>query len=77
MTTNELLVKLDSLKDELKQKFGIEEMALFGSYARGEAKEDSDIDIAVLSQMISNMIIYHRIALLENFKLLEKRLNVL
>ena len=48
MTTNELLVKLHGLKDELKQQFGIEEIALFGSYARGEANEDSDIDIAIM-----------------------------
>ena len=54
MTTNELLVKLDSLKDELKQKFGIEQIALFGSYARGEANEDSDIDIVVLSMKEKN-----------------------
>ena len=48
MTTNELLAKLHSLKNELKQQFGIEEIALFGSYARGEADEDSDIDIAIM-----------------------------
>ena len=48
MTTNELLAKLQSLKDELKQQFGIEEIALFGSYARGEADEDSDVDIVIL-----------------------------
>jgi len=48
VTTNELLVKLHGLKDELKQQFGIEEIALFGSYARGEANEDSDIDIAIM-----------------------------
>jgi predicted nucleotidyltransferase len=46
--TNELLTKLHSLKNELKQQFGIEEIALFGSYARGEADEDSDIDIAIM-----------------------------
>jgi len=48
VTTNELLVKLHGLKDELKQQFGIEEIALFGSYARGEANENSDIDIAIM-----------------------------
>jgi predicted nucleotidyltransferase len=48
VTTNELLAKLQSLKDELKQQFGIEEIALFGSYARGEADEDSDVDIVIL-----------------------------
>jgi predicted nucleotidyltransferase len=36
------------MKDDLKQQFGIEQIALFGSYARGEAKEDSDVDIAIM-----------------------------
>ena len=54
MTTNELLVRLHSLKDELKQQFGIEEIALFGSYARGEAEEESDVDIAIISMKEKN-----------------------
>lgn len=49
MTTDELIRHLKSLKSELKNKFGIEQIALFGSYARGEANEESDIDIAVIS----------------------------
>jgi len=48
MTQNELLDKLSSAKTDLKKKFGIEEMALFGSYARDEAREESDVDIAIL-----------------------------
>ena len=48
MTTDELLIHLKSLKDELKNRFGIEEIALFGSYARGEATDESDVDIAIL-----------------------------
>ena len=51
MTTNELIIKLKNVKDELKQKFGIEQIALFGSYARDEANEDSDVDIAILKKM--------------------------
>ena len=48
MTTEELITHLTSVKTELHNKFGIEEIALFGSYARGEATEKSDVDIAVL-----------------------------
>ena len=48
MTRSELLTKLADVKHELKQQFGIEEFALFGSYARDEAKEESDIDIAIM-----------------------------
>jgi len=32
---------------ELKEKYGIKEIGIFGSYLRGEAKEESDLDILV------------------------------
>ena len=32
---------------EMRKRYPIEEIALFGSYARGEATEDSDIDLLV------------------------------
>ena len=48
MTKNELLNNLIVLKSELNDKFGIEKIALFGSFARDEAKENSDIDIVIL-----------------------------
>jgi predicted nucleotidyltransferase len=47
------LVKLKSVKDEFKQRFGIEEIALFGSYSRNEAGEKS-VDIAVISMEEKN-----------------------
>ncbi len=34
-------------KDFLKKEFSVNKIALFGSYARGEARKDSDIDIIV------------------------------
>ncbi len=48
MTKNELLNNLIALKSELNDKFGIEKIALFGSFARDEEKENSDIDIVIL-----------------------------
>ena len=32
---------------ELKEKYGIKEIGIFGSYLRGEVKEESDLDILV------------------------------
>ena len=43
----DILEYLMKHKKEFQQKYNIERIGLFGSYARGEAKEDSDIDIFV------------------------------
>lgn len=48
MTQSELLKKLSDAKDVLHEQFGISKFALFGSYARGEATENSDVDIVIL-----------------------------
>ena len=34
-------------EEELKEKYKIKEIGIFGSYLRGEAKESSDVDILV------------------------------
>ncbi|MEI8103219.1 MAG: nucleotidyltransferase family protein [Chlorobium sp.] len=47
MTKNEILAFLKEHKQEIKDKFGATRIGLAGSYARGEANEDSDIDIIV------------------------------
>lgn len=47
MTRDEILHFLTAHKSELEDRFGVVKIGLFGSYARGEAKEDSDVDVAV------------------------------
>ena len=47
MTRDNILDFLKKHKDELSKRYGVTKLGLFGSYARGEQKEDSDIDIAV------------------------------
>jgi len=47
MTKKEILDYLSSHKNEFQKMYEIEEIGLFGSYARNEAKADSDIDIFV------------------------------
>jgi len=44
----EIIEKLRELKPILRDKFGIEEFAVFGSVARGDDNENSDIDIAII-----------------------------
>ena len=46
-TLQSILAKLRQYKPELKKKYPITHIGVFGSYARGEANDESDIDIAV------------------------------
>lgn len=46
-TTAEVLNILRDFKADEAEKFGIEQLALVGSTARGEQNENSDIDICV------------------------------
>ena len=45
MQKKEVLSLLRAHKPELMSRFGVAELALFGSFARGQATEDSDVDI--------------------------------
>ena len=47
MTKEDILKSLKSHKKEFAKKYGVREIALFGSYARDEATKNSDIDIVI------------------------------
>ncbi|MDP2167642.1 MAG: nucleotidyltransferase family protein [Thermodesulfovibrionales bacterium] len=47
MTQADVIDFLKSHKSEFKERLGVISIGLFGSYARGDARDDSDIDIAV------------------------------
>lgn len=44
---NEILSFIAAHKEELRNLYGVGRIGLFGSYARGEADDESDIDIVV------------------------------
>jgi len=46
-TKSDILLFLSREKEQFKTRFRIAKIGLFGSYARGEETEDSDIDIIV------------------------------
>ncbi len=46
-TLNEIREILSSQKEFIRQKYRITELSVFGSYARGEQNENSDVDILV------------------------------
>lgn len=47
MNKQNILDLIRTEKPYLQAHFGVEEIALFGSYARDEAKSESDVDILV------------------------------
>lgn len=47
LTKEQILSDLKSSKQLFREKFGIEELGLFGSYARGQETHASDIDVIV------------------------------
>lgn len=47
MNKNSIIEIIRKEKPYLQSKFGVEEIGLFGSFARNEEKDDSDLDILV------------------------------
>jgi uncharacterized protein len=47
LKSNDVIKKLRHLKPELEQRYGVTRIGIFGSVARNEAHNDSDIDIVV------------------------------
>lgn len=50
MNRQQALQILHAALPELKRRFAIEDRAIFGSVARNEAREDSDVDVLVTFQ---------------------------
>ena len=46
-TTEEIIELVRNLKEEIEHKYKAEIIGIFGSYSRGEQREDSDVDILV------------------------------
>jgi predicted nucleotidyltransferase len=44
---NDIARKLSSHKGEMANRFKVKDLAIFGSYARNEHRDDSDVDLLV------------------------------
>jgi len=44
---NEILAQLRAMQPDLRRRYPIQGMGVFGSYARGEQRMDSDLDLLV------------------------------
>jgi hypothetical protein len=47
LTKSKILEILKKIQPQLKSKYGVRRLALFGSYATGTARERSDVDLLV------------------------------
>ena len=47
MDKNEIVVKLQQIKQDLQQEYAVKNIALFGSYAENTHTDNSDVDILV------------------------------
>jgi hypothetical protein len=47
---------LERHKEELKERYHVRELGIFGSYVRGEAGEESDVDILVEFEEVPGLL---------------------
>lgn len=59
----EIQALLAGRKEDLKARYGVREIGIFGSYVRGEVREESDIDVLVDFESPLSLL---RIVALEN-----------
>ena len=69
MNKQQIIASIKAEKPYLQQHFGVEEIALFGSYARGDENAESDVDILVSLKKPSFSL------LMGLYAYLEKKLN--
>lgn len=58
MTKDEILQILELHKEELKHKYKVKELGIFGSYVRGDDKITSDIDILVEFEEVPDLFTF-------------------
>ena len=59
MNRDEILTVLRKYKRNYAEQYGILEIGVFGSVARGEIREDSDIDICIKTQTPNPFVLVH------------------
>lgn len=67
----EAIIEIKKLTEPIFREYGVEKAYVFGSYARGDYNENSDIDIIISSKNIRSLLIIG--AILEALKLALKK----
>ena len=52
----DIINSINKFIEEIKKKYNVTAIILFGSYAKGTENEDSDIDIAIISSDFNDII---------------------
>lgn len=66
MGREDMLTILRDFKQNFAEKYGILEIGIFGSIARDEAREDSDVDICIKTKTPDPFVLVHIKEELEN-----------
>jgi predicted nucleotidyltransferase len=74
MSKDEILTTLSNFKTRNAQTYGILEMGVFGSVARNQANDDSDVDIFVKTETPNPFMLVHIKEDVE--KLLHRRVDI-
>ncbi len=67
----EAITQIKKLTEPIFKEYGVEKAYVFGSYARGDYNQDSDIDIIIVAKNIRSLLIIG--AILEALKQVLKR----
>jgi uncharacterized protein len=59
MDKNEIIEILRDYKDQFATRYGISALGLFGSVARGQSRDDSDIDVCIKTKTPDPFILVH------------------
>ncbi len=66
LSTKLIMAQLEKVKPQLQAQFHVNEIALFGSYARNEQTENSDIDVMISLQSSSYINLCNTLYALQN-----------
>lgn len=69
--TDEIRARLAALMPELRERYGVRSLSIFGSYARGEQTAESDLDLLVEFDRAPGMLAFVGLA-----QLIEDRLGL-
>jgi hypothetical protein len=56
MSRREIIAVLSAHKKELRERYKVKEIGIFGSYVRGEEKKTSDVDLLVEFEEIPDLL---------------------